>query len=385
MKWHELVFSRKPNIRILRHLLFWGVWWLYFSFCQYLYLQPAPGKQQPYFVMVGSLILLKTFLLIAVDALACYAFLYIGLPLLMHSKWLKVLVNTLFLSTVLLVIAYVVYWNVFPFIDSVFGTPAIGKIPTRFWPAISLGLLDPLKVVTAAGIIKYAKYWMLNKEENEKLEREKINAELELLKAQVHPSFLFNALNNIYIYSLSASPLAPELLLKLSDLLSYMLYECDQPTVPLEKEMEMIKDYITLENTRLNNAVEMEVTIHGVTNDKWIAPFLLLPFIENSFRYCSNTTEHSWINLDIQVEEKTFCMKLANGIEEDMDNEKMHAESDLVTVQKRLSLIYPGEHQLKISREAEMLLIVLKIELFQNLITATEAGQTVLLAQPALT
>ncbi|MBA2762329.1 MAG: histidine kinase [Segetibacter sp.] len=160
-----------------------------------------------------------------------------------------------------------------------------------------LGLIDPLKVVAAAAIIKYVKYWWQKQQESKKLEREKIDAELQLLKAQIHPNFLFTALNNLYVYSLAASPRAPEMLLKLSDLLSYMLYECDEPLVPLEKEVEMMKDYVALEKIRLDDSIEMELSIRGDMTGKMIAPFLLLPFIENSFLQSSDQTEQSWMNM----------------------------------------------------------------------------------------
>ncbi len=103
----------------------------------------------------------------------------------------------------------------------------------------------------------------MKQKESERLESEKINAELQLLKAQVHPDFLFKTLNNIYTHAASSSPRTSGMLLKLSDLLSYMLYECDKPVVPLEKEIAMMKEYMQLEKIRYNDEPEMEVNIKG--------------------------------------------------------------------------------------------------------------------------
>ena len=141
----------------------------------------------------------------------------------------------------LYVTTYFLFWNVFSFIDSSSGSSKTNYSVARFWPALNLGLVNFAKVAAAAAIIKYLKYWWLKQKESQRLEKEKINAELQLLKAQVHPDFLFKTLNNIYTHAVASSPRTSGMLLKLSDLLSYMLYECDNPLVPLEKEIELLR------------------------------------------------------------------------------------------------------------------------------------------------
>jgi len=278
---------------------------------------------------------------------------------------------------------YFLFWNVFPFIDSLFGPYTPNIYSTRFWPAVSLGLIDPLKVVASAAIIKYVKYWLIKQKESEKLEREKINAELQLLKAQIHPNFLFTSLKNIYDYSLVASTHAPEMLLKLSDLLSYMLYECDRPLVPLAKEIKMMKDYVALEKIRMNGAIDMELNVKGDMNGKMIAPLLLLPFFENSFKQSNNHTEQAWINLDIDLEGETFCMKLTNGTTPGNNGLETFSGNGLDNVQKRLFLMYPQRHELKINREPEMLIVLLKIHLTETAFTQAEENEETLNKEPA--
>src|SRR5690349_7418958 len=119
MQWHELVFSKKPAYRLSRHSIFWVAWWIYFSLCQYLWQKPFPGWVDPY-VTVGSLLLLKTFLLVLMDAAACYLFIYFLLPQFIKGKWLKPLVNTLLLGLLMFGAAWFMYWSVFPFVDSLF-------------------------------------------------------------------------------------------------------------------------------------------------------------------------------------------------------------------------------------------------------------------------
>ena len=250
----------------------------------------------------------------------------------------------------------------FPVIDSFDGPYKGNDYFARFWPAIYLGIINTSKVVGAAAIIKYVKYWWLKQKEKERMEREKMYAELKLLKAQIRPSFLFNTLNNIKENSINASSLGPETLIKLSDLLSYMLYESDKPAVSLDKEISMMKKYMEIEKIRLGESFEMGINIRGDLNGKMIAPFLLLPFIENSFKQSCALTGNSWITMDIGMEEEFFIMKLANGIIADANGTAEERSYDLTNVQKRLILIYP-QHELKLYAAQEMLITHLKIPL----------------------
>ena len=131
---------------------------------------------------------------------------------------------------------------------------------------------------TIASMIVVFKYWIKIQRQWMQAEKDKITAELQLLKAQVHPHFLFNTLNNIYSFSLENSPKTPGLILKLSSLLSYMLYDCKAEEVLLEKEVEIMKNYIDLEKERYGNKIEISWNIEGDIKDKYIAPLLLLPF-----------------------------------------------------------------------------------------------------------
>lgn len=267
------------------------------------------------------------------------------------------------LCSLLLIATHFLYWAIFSFIDTSFGSSKASNPGIRFWPAINLGLMNFAKVAAAAAIIKYVKYWSLKQKESQQLEKEKINADLQLLKAQVHPDFLFKTLNNIYTHAASSSPRTSGMLLKLSDLLSYMLYECDKSQVPLEKEIAMMREYMQLEKIRHNDEPEMEVNIKGDLNGQMIAPFLLLPFIENSFRQCGQMMDQFWINMDIRIEGKHFTMKLTNGVSEQTDDQSLVAANGLANVQKRLALLYPGGHELKMTLEQEMFIVFLKISL----------------------
>ncbi len=364
MQWHEFIFSEQRKHKILRHLFFWTSWWLYFLFCFILFQQPIPkGKTQGFYLTPGDHLLLKTFLLVLLYAITCYPLIYFILPKIIKGKWLKATAYFVLLCSFLLIASHFLYWNIFSSIDALLGSSKTNQRSSLLWPAINLGLMNFIKVAAAAAIIKYIKCWWLKQKESQRLEKEKISAELQLLKAQVHPDFLFKTLNNIYTHASASSPRTSGMLLKLSDLLSYMLYECDRSLVPLEKEIAMMKEYMQLEKIRHNDGPEMEVNVKGDLNGQMIAPFLLLPFIENSFKHCRQMTEQFWINLDIRIEGKHFTMKLTNGISEQVDDESLKASNGLTNVQKRLTLLYPGNHELKMTTEQEMFIVFLNIQL----------------------
>jgi sensor histidine kinase YesM len=366
MQWHDFVFSNQPRQRFLRHFIFWAAWWLYFS-AIYWYNQHIIEFAYDKFIKLGSYVLLKSFLLLFIHALACYVFIYFLLPrYLLKSKWLKLTTGVFLLSILVVVTGYLMYGLVFPFVESIFNNRAVDANTALLWTSISIGLLNASKVIAAAATIKLMKYWWLKQKEKERLEKERINTELQLLKAQIRPGFLFKALNNIYAYSLAGSPRASEMLLKLSDLLSYMLYECDQPLVPLEKEIEMMKEYMALEKIRMADSLEMEIEVKGRTQNKLIAPFLLLPFIENSFKHGNAMTEKCWISLEIKVEENAYLIKLINGISPEISSQPGFYGNGLVNVQKRLNLLYPSRHELKMTAEEEVFLVILKIQLEES-------------------
>lgn len=372
MQWHEFIFSEQRKHKLLRHFLFWTAWWSFFLICFILFHNMKGNKVNPFNLAPGDHLLLKTSLLVLLYALACYPLIYFILPEIIKRKWLKATACFILLCSFLYVATYFLFWNVFSFIDSSSGSSKTNYSVKRFWPALNLGLMNFAKVAAAAAIIKYLKYWWLKQKESQRLEKEKINAELQLLKAQVHPDFLFKTLNNIYTHAVASSPRTSGMLLKLSDLLSYMLYECEQPLVPLEKEIAMMKEYMQLEKIRYNDEPEMEVNVKGDLTGKTIAPFLLLPFIENSFRHCSQMTEQFWINMDIRIGEKHFTMKLTNGVSEKVGEQSRIAANGLRNVQKRLTLLYPGNHELKMTMEQEMYIVLLNIKLDDSMMAVDE-------------
>ena len=209
-------------------------------------------------------------------------------------------------------------------------------------------------------IIKFFKLWTIKQREWIQAQQEKTTAELQLLKAQVHPHFLFNTLNNIYSFSLDNSPKTPELILKLSSLLSYMLYDCKTDEVRLEKEIEIMKNYLDLEKERYGNKIEISWNVTGDTKDKFIAPLLLLPFLENAFKHgASEQIEKPWLGVDISVKNDTILYKIVNSKNENVQESKNGI--GINNVKKRLELLYQGKYELKINDEGNFYVVSLML------------------------
>lgn len=186
-------------------------------------------------------------------------------------------------------------------------------------------------------------------EEKINILKENAVAELQLLKAQVHPHFLFNTLNNIYSYSLNRSPLAASLVLKLSDTLRYMTTECESPLVPLENELKMLKDYIGLESVRYGTRLNVNMSVNGDINEKKIAPLLLIPLVENSFKHgTSQMLGKPWIKIAVSIHEQDVAFRITNSKPGEKNNIQGESGIGLKNVQKRIQLLYPGQHELKI-------------------------------------
>ena len=222
-----------------------------------------------------------------------------------------------------------------------------------------------LNVAGAAATLKLAKHWYEKEYLNSALQREKLDAELQSLKAQLHPHFLFNTLNNIYSATENTSPLASGMLVKLSDLLRYILYECNRPLVPLSKELTLLRDYIELERVRYDT-LELNTRLPGDVNGYFIAPLLLLPLVENCFKHgTSRMLEQPWVSIEAEVNGGGLAVKLING--KTPGGEFFIEGIGLTNVRKRLDLLYPGKHELNILSEPDLFIVNLKLELIDPL------------------
>jgi sensor histidine kinase YesM len=217
--------------------------------------------------------------------------------------------------------------------------------------------------------IKMFKSWYQKQQEKVTLIKANADAEIQLLKAQIHPHFLFNTLNNIYSFTLTKSPLASVIVSHLNDTLSYMIKDCSAEFVPLSKETKLIRDYISLEQIRYGNRLDIQTEIIGDTDGKKISPLLLIPFVENSFKHgTSKMLEHPWMKLLIEIKNSELWFMLSNSKPSADEYYNRKKGIGLQNVKKRLALLYPQAHSLVIESSDDTFIVKMKTPLsFDNI------------------
>ncbi len=342
-KEYPLVFSRK--YRLIRHLIFWLIQIPVFSF---LFKLP----DTPYWHMhIMSALWIPVFILYA------YPIMYTLIP-----RYL--LLEQYMLFAILLIIWAVIGYFLNYFFRLYVLFPISDQLQYKAiknpWAATSYLAMNVM--AGFACMIVLFKYWIKKQKDYLTAEKEKTTAELQLLKAQIHPHFLFNTLNNIYSFSLENSSKTPQMILKLSSLLSYMLYDCKANEVLLENEIEMMNNYIELEKERYGTRLEISVNIEGDICGQQITPLLILPFLENAFKHgASEQLEKPWLSLDISVKYNMLRCKVVNSKNEMPFTTKKGI--GIENVQKRLAYLFPGRHNLKLNDEGSFFVVSLILEL----------------------
>ena len=197
--------------------------------------------------------------------------------------------------------------------------------------------------------------------------QEEKSAELKLLKAQLNPHFLFNTLNNLYGLSVVKSDKLPSLMLKLSDLLRYSLYDTKETFVLLKKELLYLENYISLEKIRLEDQTEIQFTVTGNVSNKLIAPMLLIVFVENAFKHLGDCIgKKSKVLVTVTIDDEKLVFKCLNSIDKHPQEEQLEKGKSGIGLQnakKRLAFLYPERHQLKIQKEKENYIVNLTLHL----------------------
>jgi len=218
-------------------------------------------------------------------------------------------------------------------------------------------------------IIKSIKQRFEETHQMEVLKKEKINAELQFLKAQIHPHFLFNTLNNLYALTLAKSDAAPEVVLKLSEMLDFMLYQCNAPSIPICKEIELIESYIDLEKLRYGKNLDLIFNHHFDDKNAPIAPLILLSLIENAFKHgVSSNPFNPKIHIDLKVEKDQLSFMVFNT-KNNVSSTKKVTKNGIGTtnVQRQLVLNYPEKHQLNIEETEEDYTVNLTLHLVKRI------------------
>lgn len=328
------------NKRPIIHLVFWTFFVLIGSFI-FSYQQNFPYS----FFLMNFLVHLPVFVLFT------YSVVYYLVPVfLLNHKYLQffsMLFITASLASVLrILIGRYVYYKLF--------------IPQVLYPKewinadiFIINLIWVIMPVIVFAMFKYYRDWMTTQTLANEAEHKRLASELQVLKAQLNPHFLFNTFNNLYVLALQKSDKTPVIIAKMSDLFHYILYECNAVEVPVAKEIKLIEDYIQLEELRYSDRLSITFGKEIDNQECLIPPMLLYTFVENCFKHGSSPDPGSpWIKLNIRIRSNLFEFEASNSIpNENCRNEVMEGGVGLANIKRRLELIYPKNHQLEIRSE----------------------------------
>ncbi len=269
-------------------------------------------------------------------------------------------------TIVLLYIVFIVYTTIrFYYFEVVFE--GFYRVPDKgyFWRILDFGYFSGniIWFMFPAVILTSIQYYR-HQQEALILREQKKSIELDVLKNQLNPHFLFNTMNNLYALSLKKSDQAPEVIAKLSEILDYMLYRCKDAYVSLSNEVTLLNNYISLEKVRYGKRLDIQFN-HDMKQEVVIAPLLLLTFLENAFKHgVSQEINTAVIKMSILANEKEIIFELENTI---ASHKKDSNQSDrdsigLQNVQKQLDILYPHSHSLEIKQNDSSYSVTLKLD-----------------------
>ncbi len=223
-----------------------------------------------------------------------------------------------------------------------------------------------LTVACVSTVYKIISDWARLEREQKELQNQSMQSELRFLRSQINPHFLFNTLNNLYALTLKKSDIAPDIVLKLAEMMRYMLYECNEKQVFLHKEISYLKNYLDLEKLRQSENMHISFETDGIVGEQKIAPLLFIPFLENSFKHGLNHhLSHGFVHIKLKIfpNSVTFFIENNKANKMPVTTHKISGGIGLVNVKQRLALLYPKLHELKIEDSPDTYKICLTLNL----------------------
>jgi len=338
----EMIFEKDRNL----HILFWIL--------MSVFLLVLDRSESQFFIKVG-----KSLINVGFFALIVYINWNFLIPkLLKQRNWILYLTSLVFLTVLAtppLVLAFFLLYEDYP------------SFQAHFFDNQNILLFQLIFVGASSTAFKITQDWLSHERDKKELQSQNLASELNFLKSQINPHFLFNTLNNLYALSLKKSDQAPETVLMLSEMMRYMLYECNVEKVPLSKEINYLKNYLELEKIRLGQDFDLNFNVHGEVNDLHIAPLMFIPFIENSFKHgVNNLIADGFVHIDLYIDEGKLSMQIKNNSgQENLKNvhKKNSGGIGLINIKRRLKLIYPDKHKLDIKQTENTYTVNLNIQL----------------------
>ncbi|MFD1293453.1 sensor histidine kinase [Lutibacter holmesii] len=335
---------------IFSHSIFWVV--IYFFYAYFL----GYGSSNTAYVNLFSGFLMPVTILIS------YFLIYYLIPRYLLAKKYKYFILYsiyTFIISVYIIILSILYGLVYSE-----GYKDVDTVPlTKTLPFIILGVYFVVLIVVSLSLIMH-NYNSIVK--NESLNGKILNAQLELkeqelrfLKMQIHPHFLFNSLNTIYGFALKKADEAPEMILKLSNLLDYILYQIEKPSVLLQDEVNHLLDYVSLEKMRFHDTLEVTIEKKIENKNAQIAPMLLIPFVENAFKHGAIEKGKLIVHMILETKNDELFFEIGNTSKFEANTEK---GIGLENIEKRLKMLYPNVHEIEIIQQENNFSVQLKIK-----------------------
>jgi two-component system, LytTR family, sensor kinase len=254
-------------------------------------------------------------------------------------------------------------------------TPIMVLVFYLLWPSMRPALVPGqftllirnIGITLLSTVLRVIMDWWRYQSEKQTLLTQNMQSELRFLKSQINPHFLFNTLNNLYALTLRKSDQAPEIVLKLSEIMRYMLYECNERRVLLTKEVQYIHNYLDLERLRQPKAADIQFITQGFISDQLVAPLLFVPFLENSFKHGLNhhVQGGGFVRMQMEVSGGDLLFFIENSKPDQLPRQE-HPRSGgigLTNVRQRLQLLYPDAHDLTIEDEPNRYAVTLHLKL----------------------
>jgi Putative regulator of cell autolysis len=344
--------------RPVLHILFWLVYLVQDALLHYTWMAPymkdVTGGRQ---VMMA---ISTAFILLIPKLLVVYYFIRFGLKRIMDDR--KGLVKVIIEPLLVVVLSVLLFRIIFHYVVM----PEIYQLPPTvvfFDPKSTLiGVLDMGYITGVAIAFKLLRQQASSKEREKNLVKEKLETELKFLRNQTNPHFLFNTLNNIYALARKKSEKTPEVVMKLSELLSFMLYESGKDIITISEEIKMIEDYIDLQKIRYSDRLSVVFNRKIDNEAQPIAPLLVLPLVENAFKHgVSETRFDSFVNIDLHLKEGQLAFCIKNTIENG-HAKSANSKIGLTNIKRQLELMYK-DHTMQIQEDGETFNVNITINL----------------------
>jgi hypothetical protein len=313
-----------------------------------------------------SAFILKFLFYVVFQALAVYFNLYYLIPKYLEkgrfTHYLIALLLTITAASLLIIPGY--YLSAY--LSGQTMQQAYGANGDCFYGYLGSSLPSTLAAMTLAMSIKLGKNWLQTQRKQQVLEKEKLETELNFLKHQFNPHFLFNTINSIFFLIHKNPDMASASLAKFSELLRYQLYECNDKQILVSKEISYMENSIELEKLRQNDNVKVTLQIGQENSSQWgIAPFILMTFVENAFKHVSKHTDKpNWITITLDQEDERLDFSVSNSTSDVANRDIVHYGGiGLKNVQRRLDLIYPGLYSLDIQHNNDRFDVSLQLHL----------------------